>query len=101
MRKFLAGLIAAGAMAVCASSAVRAELTICNYSPWPIQVSIAYEEKDRGWVSVGWWQLQRDACEELVSGSIQGRKIHAWATGRSNNGTQWWWGDAGEVGAET
>jgi formylglycine-generating enzyme required for sulfatase activity len=100
VRKLIAGLAAGVIVTATASVPARADFRACNYAPWPIFVSLAYQDKDKGWVSYGWWELQREACEALIVGSVQGRKIYAWAFGRSRGGGSWWWGDLKEAGVE-
>jgi formylglycine-generating enzyme required for sulfatase activity len=97
LRKFILALVTGLAAWAFMPTPASAGFTVCNYAPWPIFVSLAYNDKDKGWVSMGWWEVQREGCEELVAGSVQGRKLYGWATGRSNSGGWWWWGDVGEA----
>jgi len=91
-RKLVPGLVTALALLVSFSAPARADFTACNQARAPIFVSIAYEEKDKGLVSLGWWELQREACEVLITGSLQGRKIWTHTLGRNATGGWWiWW----------
>jgi hypothetical protein len=84
--------VTALALLVSFSAPARADFTACNQARAPIFVSIAYEEKDKGLVSLGWWELQREACEVLITGSLQGRKIWTHTLGRNATGGWWiWW----------
>jgi formylglycine-generating enzyme required for sulfatase activity len=91
MRKLIAGLATAMTLAAPLSKPAHADFTVCNHSKWPIFVSIAYNDGDKGLVSHGWWELQREACERLIVGSVQSKKVWAYAQARSNNGTWWFW----------
>jgi uncharacterized membrane protein len=55
--KLVSGLVTATAFLVSLSGAARADFTACNQARAPIFVSIAYEDKDKGLVSLGWWEL--------------------------------------------
>jgi len=97
--KAMVGLVAAAAISFCTRPA-HADFKVCNHAYWPIFVSLAYKDKDKGWVSFGWWEVQRGACDVLIAGSAQGKEIYAWATGPRGNGGWAWWGDVGEKASE-
>lgn len=100
MRKLILALVTGAIASAFMPTVASAGFTLCSYAPWPVFVSLAYNDKDKGWVSMGWWEVKREECTELVAGSLQGRKIYGWVTGRSNSGTIWSWGDVRDSGNE-
>ena len=100
MRKLITGLVAALAVPASLARPAHADFTVCNHSKWPISVSIAYDEKDKGMAATGWFEVQREGCETLIVGSVQGRKVWGHALARSKNGGWWWWGDLKDPGIE-
>jgi formylglycine-generating enzyme required for sulfatase activity len=101
LRTLVAGLVGSVVLAAFWPVPARADLTACNLAPWPISVSLAHNDKDKGWVSIGWWELKREECDALIAGSVQGRKIYGYAQARATNGSAWWWGDLKDPGIET
>ena len=95
-RRLILALVTSVIASTFVPSPASAGFTLCNYAPWPVFVSLAYNDTDKGWVSIGWWEVRREECSELVAGSLQGRKIYGVAAGRSHNGTIWWWGDVND-----
>jgi formylglycine-generating enzyme required for sulfatase activity len=101
LSRIIAGLVLVASAWGLLPTPASAGFTVCNYAPWPLFVSLAYNDKDKGWVAMGWWEVQREACAELVAGSVQGRKLYGWAVTHSVSGASWRFGDVGEKGTET
>ncbi|MFS4580293.1 DUF1036 domain-containing protein [Phaeobacter sp. C3_T13_0] len=47
-------------------------LEICNDTPVPQSVSVAYRE-DGQWTSHGWWHLPPETCESIIDSPLQNR----------------------------
>jgi len=90
---FLHAVLVVIALPVLARPAL-ADLTICNNALFPVAVAIAYQDPDKGWVSSGWWGLNKLSCETLITGPLNGRTIYTYAEGVSVTSVKnWWWGE--------
>jgi uncharacterized membrane protein len=75
------GLIAgcAGLALALSASAARADFRVCNHARFPTFAAVAYDDPNKGWVSSGWWELEKLRCEILITGSVKGKDIYYFA----------------------
>ena len=68
---FSAALTAA--LLPCVPTPASADYEFCNDARFSMWSAIAYEDKDKGWVTIGWFEVKRMRCDILISGSLKGR----------------------------
>ena len=71
---FLAALSAA--WPPCAPTPATADYQFCNHARFPTWSAFAYEDKDKGWLTIGWFEVKRMSCDVLISGSLKGRVFY-------------------------
>lgn len=49
----------------------KADFRLCNDLRIPTFSAITYEDKSKGPVSVGWFEIRRLSCETLIVGSLK------------------------------
>ena len=72
------GLLLAGPTPGLGIADARADFRVCNESPDTVGVAIGYRDED-GWISEGWWHVDGDACETLISGTLTSRFYYLYA----------------------
>jgi formylglycine-generating enzyme required for sulfatase activity/uncharacterized membrane protein len=70
------------------SASAHADFRLCNNTRFSTFQAFAYEDKDKGWASVGWFEVRRLSCETLISGSVKGKVLYHFAEGA---GVSWHW----------
>ncbi len=50
-----------------------ADFTVCNESDQKIAVAVGYNSAELGWLSEGWWNLERRSCAAVVKGALRNR----------------------------
>ncbi len=86
-RAFVCAVLAAAALPPCLPTVAFADYRICNETRFPTFSAIAYEDKNKGWASFGWFEIKRLSCETLITGSLKGKVIYHMAEGNR----VWWW----------
>ena len=71
---FLAALSAA--WPPCAPTPATADYQFCNHARFPTWSAFAYGDKDKGWLTIGWFEVKRMSCDVLISGSLKGRVFY-------------------------
>lgn len=69
-------------------SAAQADLRLCNKTGSRVGVAIGYKI-DSSWVTEGWWNIEADACEILLAGTLSSRYYYVYAIDYDNRGV---WG---------
>lgn len=69
-------------------SAAQADLRLCNKTGSRVGVAIGYKT-DSSWVTEGWWNIEADACEILLAGTLSSRYYYVYAIDYDNRGV---WG---------
>ncbi len=67
--KYIYGLSAFIAIFFSLTASSQADLVICNETSSRIGVSIGYKD-DNGWGSEGWWNIQPEKCQPILSGEL-------------------------------
>ena len=62
-------LALAGMILAASSLSASADLRVCNKTSSTIGLAIGYELNGE-WISEGWWNLDRDACETVLRGIL-------------------------------
>lgn len=60
---------------------------LCNQSDEGLSVAIGYNNKEYGWVSEGWWNVDKQKCENILTGELNNRYYYIYAEG--DNGGLW------------
>ena len=60
----------------------QASLRFCNNGTLSIDVAIGYVDRERGWVSEGWWVIDGGQCKVAISSDLNNRYYYYYATGR-------------------
>ncbi|MEZ5839230.1 MAG: DUF1036 domain-containing protein [Hyphomicrobiales bacterium] len=74
-----------------ATGAARADLRLCNKTGSHVSVAIGYKDAN-GWTTEGWWNLDGNACETLLAGTLVSRFYYIYAIDVDNGGE--WGGKA-------
>lgn len=70
-RKFASVTLTAAALF---STQASAGFTVCNKSKEPrIVLAYAYEDRDKGWASTGWLDIQQGGCVTVFNGPLMDR----------------------------
>ena len=72
-------------------STAQADLRLCNKSGSRVGVAIGYKI-DTSWTTEGWWNIEADACETLLAGTLSSRYYYVYAIDYDNQGV--WGGKA-------
>ncbi len=72
-------------------STAQADLRLCNKSGSRVGVAIGYKpaEADSSWVTEGWWNIEAEACETVLAGTLSSRYYYVYAVDYDNQGV---WG---------
>lgn len=70
-------------------SPAEAALTVCNNTPSPTRLAVAYFTV-QGWMSQGWWNIGRGHCQIVIAGPLKARYYYLYA---SDGGPGSWDGD--------
>jgi uncharacterized membrane protein len=77
------------------TSAVVADLKLCNQTPSRVGIAVAYldpQSKDRkSYVAEGWWTVPAQTCRTLLKGELKGRFYYLHAIDYDRDGK--WAGD--------
>ncbi len=60
------------------SDPASADLRLCNKTESRVGIAIGYKDK-ADWITEGWWNLNANACETLVPGSLVSRYYYIYA----------------------
>jgi uncharacterized membrane protein len=62
-------------------STAEADLRLCNKSGSRVGVAIGYkpDNTDSSWTTEGWWNIEADACETLLAGTLASRYYYVYA----------------------
>ena len=76
-------LSVASVVAVLAASTLpsHADFTVCNKSGEKLSVAIGYKSGKMGWVSEGWWNIDRKKCEDVITGKLESQYYYVYAEG--------------------
>lgn len=77
-------------MTLFACKTAQAEFKVCNKSDTSIGVAIAYHSQNH-WVSQGWWQIQKNTCQILITAPLENRFYYLYAEDQNNQ--RKWQGD--------
>ena len=72
-------------------STAQADLRLCNKTGSRVGVAIGYKT-DSTWMTEGWWNIEADACETLLAGTLSSRFYYVYAIDYGNHGV--WGGKA-------
>lgn len=61
-----------------------ADFTVCNESDQKIAVAVGYNNTELGWLSEGWWNLERRSCAAVVRGALRNRYYYIYAEGAAD-----------------
>lgn len=72
-------------------STAQADLRLCNKTGSRVGVAIGYKpaDADSTWMTEGWWNIEADACETLLAGTLSSRYYYIYAIDYDNHGV---WG---------
>ncbi|WP_051402419.1 DUF1036 domain-containing protein [Lutibaculum baratangense] len=56
----------------------EADFRICNTTPSRVGIAIGYKDA-KGWATEGWWNVEANACETLLQGSLAARYYYLYA----------------------
>jgi uncharacterized membrane protein len=79
------GLIVLLAAISTGAQRAQAGLRFCNNSPASIDVAIGYINRDRGWVSEGWWVIDGGECKNAIGAPLGNRYYYYYAKGRDGS----------------
>jgi uncharacterized membrane protein len=69
-------------------SVAQADLRLCNKTGSRVGVAIGYKSAsaESTWMTEGWWNIESDACEILLAGTLSSRYYYVYAIDYDNNG---------------
>jgi formylglycine-generating enzyme required for sulfatase activity len=75
------------------TTAVLADYVICNNTWFSTFSALAYEDKQQGLATVGWFEIKPHSCETVVIGPVKGKVLYHFAeTPTAHPGhVDWWW----------
>src|SRR5690349_10537008 len=77
--------VATGLTAMVAASEARADFRVCNATQNLVGVGIGYRAK-AGWVTEGWWHVERSSCKTLIEGPLASRFYYLYAEDAERGG---------------
>lgn len=89
-RAFICAVLAAACLPSLPMSG-SADYRVCNDARFTSFSAIAYEDKEKGLVTVGWFEVKRGKCETLITGSLKGRASYHTAEALSAEGVKLFW----------
>lgn len=79
-------LAAAGLCALLlAPTPALADFRVCNSTQNLVGVAIGYRTAS-GWVSEGWWHIEKSSCKTLIEGSLESRYYYIYAEDAARGG---------------
>ena len=90
-RHFLRCAILAAVLLPCLPTGASADYRLCNQARFPLFSAFAYEDKVKGWASVGWFEIKPRSCENVITGSLKGRVLYVTAEGVDAEGVNLLW----------
>jgi uncharacterized membrane protein len=69
-------------------TAARAELRICNDTPFKVNTAIGYHTS-AGWQSEGWWTIEGGGCKVVVGGDLPGNTYYFVHARTVEDGREW------------
>jgi uncharacterized membrane protein len=61
-----------------------ADFKVCNDSDQKVAVAVGYNSRELGWLSEGWWNLERRSCATVVSGTLRNQYYYVYAEGAAD-----------------
>jgi uncharacterized membrane protein len=61
-----------------------ADFKVCNGSDQKVAVAVGYNSKELGWLSEGWWNVERRSCATVVSGTLKNQYYYVYAEGAAD-----------------
>ena len=52
---------------------------VCNKSARSVSVALGYHDKEHGWLSTGWWNIDPRKCESLLTGELNNTFYYVYA----------------------
>ena len=83
--------VLAAALLPYVSTAASADYRLCNEARFPLFSAFAYEDKVKGWASVGWFEIKPRSCENVITGSLKGRVFYVVVEGADAEGVKLLW----------
>ncbi|MCR4268008.1 DUF1036 domain-containing protein [Nitratireductor sp. ZSWI3] len=68
-----------------ASTPARADFRVCNSTQNLVGVAIGYRTGS-GWVSEGWWHIEKSSCKTLIEGPLESRYYYIYAEDAARGG---------------
>ncbi|UXN03692.1 MULTISPECIES: DUF1036 domain-containing protein [unclassified Bartonella] len=87
----------AGFLFLISVNSAMADLRVCNTTQDIVGVAVGYRS-DEGWVSEGWWRINKASCETVIVGSLSSRFYYLYAEDES--GKSRWDGPVTMCGTE-
>ncbi|WP_295809250.1 DUF1036 domain-containing protein [uncultured Nitratireductor sp.] len=80
-------LVAAAGLggAILAPTPALADFRVCNSTQNLVGVAIGYRTGS-GWVSEGWWRIEKSSCKTLIEGSLESRYYYLYAEDAASGG---------------
>lgn len=75
-----------------------ADLRICNTTQNIVGIAVGYRA-DNGWISEGWWRIDKASCETIIPGTLSSRFYYFYA--ESINGKNRWDGSVNMCAKES
>ncbi len=72
-------------IATVVASPAYADLRICNATQSQVGVGIGYRAKI-GWITEGWWHIERLTCKTLIGGPLSSRFYYLYAEDAESDG---------------
>nr|WP_244423628.1 DUF1036 domain-containing protein [Nitratireductor pacificus] len=81
---FLLAAVGLGGVLVSPGPAL-ADFRVCNSTQNLVGVAIGYRTAS-GWVSEGWWHIEKSSCKTLIEGSLESRFYYIYAEDAQSGG---------------
>lgn len=91
MMRFGVSVLAALVMITFSHRPASADLKLCNNTKSRVGVALGYKDKN-GWASEGWWNVDPNACEVLLTGKLIARFYYIFSVDYDKGGS--WGGKA-------
>ncbi len=91
LRMGFVAALAVSALVYLFASPALADLRLCNKTDSRVGVAIGYKA-ETSWTTEGWWNIEANACETLLAGTLSARYYYFYAVDYDNRGV--WGGQA-------
>ena len=75
----IAPFLAVFALAAGFAGSASAGFDVCNKTRGTISVALGYHDKEHGWLSTGWWNIDPRRCESLLTGELNNSYYYIYA----------------------